>query len=224
MSRTIHINLLKNSERRSHMPVRTLVMVPAITSLLLLCLVVWALLLSSQNATLASDRDNVISKKGSFKSAEAEYKEIKNLEAIAKSELGQLESYTGARIVFADVLERFPRIVPEALQLTSLDIMPPQRPLPVKDEKQLDADGQVVVVKKPVKKETFVAEKVTLKLVGLVDSANSIDALRAELLTAPFTTLIVNTEIPSGGFKVSGDRSNTFIFEVNCECVERVFK
>ena len=124
MSRTIHINLLKNSERRSHMPIRTLVMVPAIASLLLLCLIVWAIFLSSKNASLVSGRDDILLKKEGFKAAETDYKETKKLEAIAKSELGQLESYQGSRIVFADMLERFPHIVPATMQLTSLDILP----------------------------------------------------------------------------------------------------
>ena len=224
MSRTIHINLLKNSERRSHMPIRTLVMVPAIASLLLLCLIVWAIFLSSKNASLVSGRDDILLKKEGFKAAETDYKETKKLEAIAKSELGQLESYQGSRIVFADMLERFPHIVPATMQLTSLDILPPQRPVQAKDEKKVTGDEKTAVAKQPAQKESTVGEKVKLKLVGLVDSATSVDALRTDLRSEPFATIVVNTEIPPGGFRVSGDRNNTFIFEVNCECVERVFK
>lgn len=206
------------------MPVRTLVMIPAITFLISLCLVVWAVLLVSNNADLASGRDEILSKKENFKSAEADYIATKKLETIAKSELGQLESYKGSRLVFAGILERFPSIVPEVIQLTSLDILPPQRPVPEKNEKKPAGEGSVPVEKKSFQKEALVGEKISLKLAGLVDSATSVDTLRAKLRSEPFTTLIVNTEIPRGGFRVSGDRSNAFIFEVNCECVERVFK
>ncbi len=203
-------------------------MIPAISSLLLLCLIVWALFLFSRNADLTSSRDDTLSKKDGFKSAEADYNATKQLEAIAKSELGQLESYRGARIVFSDVLQQFPTIVPETMQLTSLDLMPPQRPVQAKEEKKpaKPAEGkQVADAKKAVPNAIAVREKVNLKLVGLVDSATSVDGLRTMLRSQPFTKLIVNTEIPKGGFRVSGDRSNnTFIFEVNCECTERVFK
>ncbi len=207
------------------MPIRTLVMIPAISSLLLLCLIVWALFLFSRNADLTSGRDDTLLKNDGFKSAEADYNATKQLEAIAKSELEQLESYRGARIVFSDVLQQFPSIVPETMQLTSLDIMPPQRPLQAKDEKPPSGNEQSVEAKKPVPKGIAVAEKVNLKLVGLVDSATSVDGLRTRLQSEPFTQLIVSTEIPKGGFRVSGDRSSsTFIFEVDCECSERIFK
>ncbi len=224
MSRTIHINLLKNSEKRSSMPVRSRVMVPAISSLVLLCLLVWAGLLASKTSDLEKSRADLLSKKENQKSAAAEYGEIKKREEAVQGELAQLESYRGGRILFSGVLAALPHAVPETMQLTSLDIPPAPRPVQAKPEKQGGGAGKNTAGRKTASEAAPAVEKVSLKLSGLVDSAASVDALRTALRSEAFTNLIVSTEIPKGAFRISADRSGRYVFEVNCECIERVFK
>lgn len=224
MSRTIHVNLLRNSERRSSLPVRMRVMVPALSSLLLLGFLVWAWFLSSRNADLVSGRDDILAKQDNQKAAIADYREIKKREGAVRGELEQLESYSEGRILFSSVLAGLPLAVPSTMQLTSLEIPPPPRPVQAKPEKQASGNSRTDEVKKPSPKEKRRGEKVFLKLSGLVDSAPSVDALRAALRSGIFTNLVVSTEIPKGAFRISGEQGSKFVFEVNCECIERVFK
>ncbi len=224
MRRTIHINLLKNSEKRSSMPVRIRVMVPTISSLILLCLVVWGWLLSSKVSDLAFGRDDIRSKQENQKSAIADYTAIKMREGMIRSEVEQLESYRGSRIMFSEVLATIPHAVPSTMQLTRLDLIVTPRPISPKPETPSRDSGKKDAGKKTESDAGPWVEKVFLKLGGFVDSAASVDALRTALVSGDFTNLVVRTEIPKGAFKISGDKSNKFLFEVNCDCIERVFK
>ena len=54
MSRLVHVNLLREEERRGHSPIRARVMVPMFSGLALLAAAVWAGLALLSNAMLRS--------------------------------------------------------------------------------------------------------------------------------------------------------------------------
>lgn len=217
MSRTIHINLLKKSERRSSLPVRFRVMIPLLSCLLVLIILLGTGMLGMKRKTVQTGLQDIASKREDLKSPHAEYLLLKARERAARVELGQLESYSGGRLIYSPALVGLPHVVPLTMQLSSLQVTPPGRIFeslsPKKGEKATEKD-----------KKMTERESVSLQLSGLVDSAASIDALKAKLLSEVFTNLVVDVEVPRGAFKASGSARGQYLFELNAAFTERVFK
>ena len=225
MSRTIHINLLKDAERRSAMPVRTRVMVPVFSSLVLLAVLIWWGLLVEENHELKSGARDLASKLAELQESDKAADKFIERERAAKEEIDQIERYLRGRLVFGAVLEQLPYVVPSTIQLTGLNIPPPLRPPEVKGV--LSGSGTPPSnipggVKRAVGKAE--AEKVFIKMNGLADSAESTDILRKAMRSGAFTNLVVDAEIPKGAFRISGADDGTFLFEISCECTGRRFE
>lgn len=217
MSRTIHINLLKKTERRSPLPVRFRVMVPLLSCLMVLITLFGASLLGLKCKSLQAAIEDSAGKQDDLKQAHREFSELKERERVARMEVGQFDSYFGGRLAYSPVLLDLPTIIPLKMQLASLQITPPVRVLlPAPQKKGVPASAKDDKVSD--------RESVALRLAGLVDSASSIDALKAEFLSESFTNLVVGVEVPPGAFKASGGASAQYLFELNATFTERVFK
>jgi len=217
MSQTIHINLLKKTERRSPLPVRFRVMVPLLSCLLVLIVLFAAGLLRLKRKSLEVAIADIILKQDDLKNSHREFTELKKRERVTLMEAEQFESYLGGRLVYAPVLLDLPRVVPPTMQLASLQITAPVRVLLPASPKK----GALAGAKGDKMSDR---EAVGLRLAGLVNSASSIDALKAEFLSETFTNLIVGVEVPQGSFKASGGASAYYLFELNAAFTERVFK
>ena len=214
MSRTIHVNLIKDEERRSSMPVRTRVMVPIVACLVFLMLLTWYGLLFFKNATIKEGVGDIVAKLGDLKSGNAEVEQLIAREADAKAEIAQIESYRSGRLLFGGTLAQLAQIVSEKTQLTSLTITPPG----TAQSDKLKARPGV----KP-RPETNSTEKVYLNIKGLVDSADTVAVLRKAIQSNDFTNLVKSAEIPPGAFRLNGAVDASFVFELNCECTGRRF-
>lgn len=217
MSQTIHINLLKKTERRSPLPVRFRVMVPLLSCMLVMIVLLGAGLLNLKCKSLQAEIDGKLAKQEDLKNSHREFSELKARERVALMEAGQLDSYLGGRLVYAPVLLRLSHVVPPTMQLSSLQITAPARVfLPVSPKKGAQAGAKTTAMSE--------RESVSLQLAGLVDSASSIDMLKAEFLSEAFTNFIVGAEVPHGAFKASGGASAYYLFELNAIFTERVFE
>jgi len=225
MSRTIHINLLKDAERRSGMPVRTRVMAPVFSSLVLLSTLIWWALLVAKNHELKAGAGDIASKLAELKERDTVVEELLRRERDAAEEIDQIKSYLRGRIVFGGVLEQLPAAVPATIQLTGLNIPPPFRPPAVKgpaaDAGKQTANAAGAGRGKAGKEEE---EKVFINMNGLADSADSTAVLRKAMRSGAFTNLVVDAEIPKGAFRISGTDEETFLFEISCECRGRRFE
>lgn len=224
MSRTIHINLLKDTERRTAMPVRTRVMVPVFSSLVLIAVLVWWLLLMSKQSELETGSRDIASKLAELQEADKTVEALLVRERTAKAEIDQIESYLRGRIVFGGVLRHLPSAVPATLQLTGLNIPPPYRPPVVKGTAAGAGKQAANAVGGGRKVGKDDEEKVFINLNGRADSAESTDVLRTAMRSGAFTNLVVNAEIPKGAFRISGAEEGTFLFEISCECKGRRFE
>ena len=214
MSRTIHVNLIKDEERRSSMPVRTRVMVPIAASLVFLMVLTWYGLLFFKNIGIKENLRDIVAKLEDLKTGNAEVEQLMAREAEAKAEIAQIECYRSGRLLFGETLAHLAGIVSDKTQLTALTIPPPST---AADDKLKARPG----VK--VRPQTNSTEKVYLNLKGLVDSADTAAVLRKAIQSNDFTNLVKRAEIPPGAFRLNGAVDNSFVFELNCECTGRRF-
>lgn len=225
MSRTIHINLLKDAERRSSLPVRTRVMAPVFSSLVLLSTLIWWVVLVADSRELKAGARDIASKLAELQESDKAVEELLQREKDATEEIDQIKSYLRGRIVFGGVLEQLPSVVPAAIQLTGLNIPTPHRP-PAGKGPAAGAGKRTATAAGPGKGKAGKEdeEKVFINMNGLADSADSTAVLRKAMRSGAFTNLVVNAEIPEGAFRISGTDEKTFLFEIRCECRGRRFE
>lgn len=219
MRRTIHINLLKRTERRSPLPVRFRVMVPLLSCLMVIVVLLTAVFLNLKRKALQTEIEDVVAKQDDLKNSHHEFSELKARERVAQMEIGQFESYLGGRLAYAPVLLELPHVVPLTMQLANLQITEPARVMISATQKK----GSQARSKKQNEKMSE-RESVSLRLAGFVDSASTIDRLKKELLAKTFTNLIVDVEVPPGAFRASGGARTQYLFELSAACTERVFQ
>ena len=225
MSRTIHINLLRDDERASSNPIRLRVLAPILCGIALAALLGWWQMVAAANAAQQREADAIGAAADGLKPAVAAFDALVLRIAAARAEIDQIACYRNGRIVFGDALATLPDVVPATVQFTSVTIPPPARP-PAKKEVKPPAGSasKADASAKAVKPAECAPEKVFLNLAGLVDSAETAAQLKAAMAGPDFAALVTSAEIPGGAFKMSSDGSGQFIFEISCQCTERSFQ
>lgn len=225
MSRTIHINLLRDDERVSSNPVRLRVMVPILCGIALAAMLGWWQMVAAANAARQREEAAIASAADDLKPAVAAFDALVLRVAAARAEIDQITRYRNGRIVFGDALAKLPDVVPTTVQLTSVTIPPPYRSTVKKEAKSpvRSASKNGASSKADPSAETA-PEKVFLNLAGLVDSAETAATLKAAMAGPDFAMLVTSAEIPGGAFKMSSDGSGQFLFEISCQCTGRSFK
>lgn len=222
MRSTIHMNLLDHSERKGSNPVRFRVLAPAISILVLAVLLLRVAAADSKVKWLGKTKDEIQGKIAGLQEGVKMFVEMTARKNAADSSVKQLETYMGSRLLFGEALEALPGVVPPTVQFTSLEILKPMRPV----EKKA-APG---APKPPVAANVKIAEKVDLRICGFADSSDSVESLKNAVQSGPFTNLVLRAVLPAGSFRLATGRDapaagvDMFMFELKCDCRERVFE
>lgn len=124
----LHLNLLREGEKKSSSPIRIHVMLPIFALLLCVgCAIWWAILFMQSlllNSQLASVRTDLDGKKTAHSAVLAEMAKVRDLQA----ELDQLLAYRRGRHVYGPFLAQLAEAMPTNVQLLSISIpvQPPQ--------------------------------------------------------------------------------------------------
>lgn len=230
---SLHLNLLKDSERLSSSPVRLRIMMPVLALFAFLGMVVWwgmiamqILMVKSETRALQAEYD---AKKASNAEILKQMGELRNLE----KELEQFEYYKAGRKTYGTLLANLADVIPARVQLTSVSVPepPPQQlppvPKPVPGAKAAPPPP-------PAPKEAF--EPATLRLKGLAPKEAHVISFMEALESPEFERdLRIDRDPRSAApsprvhaFRLddTGKRDGTrmLIFDVEYVCPERRFE
>ena len=224
----LHLNLLRETEKRSSSPIRVRVMLPILALLLCAgCAVWWAilfmqlLLLRGQLATVRSDLDG---KKSAHAAILSEMAKMRDLQA----ELDQLNAYRNGRRAYGPLLAQLAETVPTNVQLTAITIPePPPQMLSNPKMPKLP----------PLLGPTNTTEAVSFRLTGRTEKSAPVTALMDTLAGETFKDWFVidKTGAPATQSprihsfrqetRVSEETGHRLLaFDVEYRCTERRFE
>ena len=217
----LHLNLLHVSERQSSSPVRLRVMLPIFAALACVgCLVWWGVL----ECQLMLVKNQMASIQKEFDAKKAEYEDVrKQKDALqnAQAELDQLTMYANGRRTYGEMFGLLPTVIPEDMQLLSLEIPPP--PL-----QNLLPPGQKPGPKvKPLLGPTNTVETVTLHIRGRVPESGAAKALKEALKKPEFSDVLVmakDERLDQESRPSSPDGERQLLFHLEYRCRERRFE
>lgn len=159
---SLHLNLLRDTERFSSSPVRLRVILPLLAAFAFIGMIVWWGLLAMQlllvKNEIRSAEADIAAKKSAHNDILTQMGELRSYEA----ELEQLELYSRGRRTYGRLLAEVAKVIPQRVQLSSLSIpepLPQVLPPPPKP-----APGKKAITLPPQPKEPF--EPITLRLKG----------------------------------------------------------
>lgn len=215
MSAALHLNLLKDEERVSPLPVRLRLLGPLLgVTVLLGCLLGWALL-GYRAHMLAENLQSLEQSALSLKPSHTTILDIRAKLKETHAALGQLGLYERSCLRFGDALTRLPAAVPPEIQFTEIRLALPQPPL--------------TDPKKPALGPTNTLERVSLRIAGRTTgegATRSVDAFLAALRAPAYTNLFQSVQVPKGGFRQdpAAQQRQVLLFEVACDCLPRRFQ
>ena len=219
---SLHLNLLRDSERLSSSPVRFRVMMPVLALLACAAGLIWwgmlatqLLMVKTQTSSLRADLDG---KKAAHAAILAQMADAREKEL----ELEQLRMYDSARRTCGETLAHLAGIMPLRVQLTSLSIPepPPQ---------ELGAQPGRPAPWGP----TSNVEKVSLRIVGRTTKETPVISMMESLEGPAFTNFVKTLKDPRSpdaspkvhSFRqdaVSGvDGVRLLVFDIEYRCAER---
>lgn len=226
----LHLNLLRDSERQSSSPVRVRVMLPVFAALACLgCLVWWGVVagqLIVVKAQVASLRGDLDAKKSEHSGILRQMGDAREKQA----ELDQLKMYAGGRRTYGALFKELANVVPEGVQLLSLEIPEPAA-------QQLLPPGAKPGPKvKPLLGPTGTVERVALRIAGRTPRETPVEQLMKSLAEPAFTNFLVVAKDAPGDQMSPRVRSfqqdaapdargaRLLSFDVEYRCVERRFE
>lgn len=226
----LHLNLLHASERQSSSPVRLRVMLPILAALACVgCLVWWGvlacqeILVKSQTAAIQQD----------LAAKNAEHGDIlQQMGAVrnAQAELDQLTMFAHGRRTYGTLFKNLADVVPEELQLLSLEI--PEPPV----QNLLPPGAKPGPKVKPLLGPTGTVENVSLRIVGRAPKDKSVEVLMQSLEGDAFTNMLViakgvppdqaSPRIHSFHQDANSDHGGARLlaFDIEYRCAERRFE
>lgn len=232
MRSTIHMNLLDHSELKGSNPVRFRVLAPVLSFIVLTVLLVMVADANSK-AKLQLKTQADIQEKADRLQGRKKFEEMTARKKAADSSLNQLDAYMGSRLMFGKSLKSLQSVVPKTVQFTSMEITKPVRPVEKKPPAGAARGSQAKAgepAKSAVTPKVKIAEKVEMLIGGFADSNHSVESLQHSLQSGAFSNLVVKAEIPDRSFRLATGRDGVlngdmkFVFELKCECRERVFE
>ena len=208
MSRLVHVNLLREEERRGHSPIRARVMVPMFSGLALLAAAVWAGLALLSNAMLRSGNARAEEQIQEQSATVARYESIVARKAALAAEAGQLDRFLDGRVLFGPALAAVAEAVPEDTALARLEL---SYPLPVAAR---PAPGAPAAKKAP--------PGATLRLQGITSRPRDVEDLVAAIREGGATNAFVSAAVPPGSFRTDVT-PGTFRFEIVAAGASRSF-
>ena len=226
----LHLNLLHASERQSSSPVRLRVMLPILALLGCAgCLVWWGvlagqlMLVKTQSASLRQDLAAKKAEHGGILRQMAAERET-------RSELDQLTMYAHGRRTYGGLFKQLANVVPENLQLLSLEI--PEPPA----QNLLPPGAKPGPKVKPLLGPTGTVEAVSLRILGRTVKETPVEVMMKALEGVAFTNelLIVKGVPPEQASprirsfhqdtSSSGEGARLLAFDIEYRCAERRFE
>jgi len=226
----LHLNLLRASERQSSSPVRLRVMLPVLAALACVgCLVWWGvlagqlMLVKAQSASLQQD---LAAKKAEHGGILNQKSDERNMQA----ELDQLTMYAHGRRTYGDLFRQFAEVVPEGVQLMSLEI--PEPPV----QMLLPPGAKPGPKVRPLLGPTNTVEGVTLRVFGRTVKETPVEALMKALEGPAFTNaLVIAKDVPAdqASPRIRSFQQDTspadnglrlLAFDIEYRCAERRFE
>ena len=225
----LHLNLLHASERQSSSPVRLRVMLPILAAFACAgCLVWWGVLacqLVLAKSQIASLDEEMRAKNAEHGGIRSQMEGIRN----AQAELDQLTMYANGRRTYGRLFKNLAEVVPEGLQLLSLEI--PEPPV----QNLLPPGAKPGPKVKPLLGPTGTVERVALRMIGRSPKDEPVEALMKSLEGSDFTNelVIVKGASPdqisprirsfSQEDRASVEGVRQLVFDVEYRCAERRF-
>ena len=209
MSRLVHVNLLREEERRGHSPIRARVMVPMFSGLALLAAAVWAGLALLSNAMLRSGNARAEEQIQEQSATVARYESIVARKAALAAEAGQLDRFLDGRVLFGPALAAVAESVPEDSSLARLELSYPPASATVRA-----APGAPAAKKAP--------PGATLRLQGVTSRPRDVEDLVAAIREGGATNAFVSAAVPPGSFRTDVT-PGTFRFEIVAAGAPRSF-
>lgn len=224
----LHLNLLREQEKLSSSPIRVRVMLPVLALLVCVAMGGWWAMLFGQQMLVKSQKNAIQS---GLDARRRQHDEIVSNMAKARdlqAELDQLSMYANARHVYGETFARIAEVLPERVQLVSLEIPepPPQNLLPPGAR-----PGTKFV---PLLGPTGTVENVSLRMLGRAPTVEPVTAFMASLEAPVFTNtlMIVKTTGEATSPRIHSFKQDAttekgprlLAFDVEYTCRERRFE
>lgn len=207
MSNLVHVNLLRDDERRGHSPIRPRVMVPMFSILALAGVAVWAGLSFLSNAMIAAGNarsEQQISEQGQ---TVRRYESVVARKSALEAESDQLDRFLDGRLLLGPALAAIAEAVPENTALARLEISYPLAAAPVRT-----APG----AKRPP------PPGAKLRIQGVTSRPRDVEDLVASMRDGEATNAFVSAWVPPGSFRTDA-APGTFRFEILATGAPRSF-
>ena len=185
-AKTMHLNLLQESERLSSSPVRLKVMLPIVTGVILAATLGWWGFLQLQLGMIGSEVKALKAEMAANRSAYDQVCKLKTEMRAKEAELGQFKGYSRARRTWGDALAALPEAIPDGVQLSMVEIPPPP-------PQNLNPPPGVKLP--PLLGPTNATEDVVFRIAGRTAREESLFAfLKSVKVSAPFIDALVFAE------------------------------
>ena len=212
MSRLVHVNLLRDEERRGHTPIRARVMVPMFAILALAGVAVWAGLSLLSNAMIASGNARAEEQIAEQGQTVRRYEAVVARKAALEAEGAQLDAFLAGRVLFGPALAAVAEAVPEDTALARLDLSYPAGP------------GRAAAPKPGAKKAAPSAPAAELRIQGTTTRPRDVEDLVASIRGGGATNAFVSASVPPGSFRADIATPGSFRFEIVAAGAPRSFK
>ena len=224
----LHLNLLRDQEVCSSSPVRVRVLLPVLAGLACVAMAGWWGMLWMQENDVRTRAQKI---RQDLDAGRAEYSKIRTSiqeESTLALQLGQLALYRNARRSYGETLARLAEVMPEQVQLLSVEIPepPPQDLRPPKVR-----PGQKY---QPLPGPTGTVENVVFKIAGRTGKADQIQSLLTALSQPAFSNVLDAVGVDGKGPRIQFGQEaaaaagkggkRLMAFDIEYRCRERRFE
>lgn len=212
MSRLVHVNLLLDTERRGHSPIRARVMVPMFSILALAGVGVWAAMTLLTNAMIHAGNARAEGQIAEQGKTVKRYESVVARKAALESENAQLDAFLCGRVIFEPALAAIAEAVPENTALARLDLSYPTGP------------GGRAPARAAAGRGGPAALAATLRLHGVTTRPRDVEDLVAAIRGGGATNAFVSALVPPGSFRADIATPGSYRFDIVATGVPRSFK
>lgn len=187
MSASLHMNLLRETEKLSSSPVRVRVMLPVLALLACVGMAVWWGVLGTQIIMVRSQLNSVQADLDAKKKDHGAIVDRMNEAREKQAELDQLDMFRAGRRTYAQDLARLAEVMPVRVQLTAFSIPEPR----AQDLRPKLPDGKPNLRAQPMFGPLETEEPVTITVSGRATKETPVVALMESLGMPAFTNLVI---------------------------------
>ena len=214
MSRLVHVNLLRDEERRGHSPIRARVMVPMFSIIALAGAAAWAGLMLVSNAMVAAGNARAEEQIGEQTQTVRRYESAVAHKAAREAEGAQLDAFLCGRVVFGPALAAIAEALPENSSFVRFDLSYPSGPM-----------GRLAVARAAAGgKKGPQIPAAELRIHGVTAQPREVEDLVAAFGEGVATNAFVSASVPPGSFRADIAAPGSFRFEIVAAGAPRSFK